>query len=96
MSKSTLATISSASSLFVSYLRRFADRKNLSSLGIFFACVVVSNPEILSLVAIISVIGIDAFLLMVLWQLRDLMLPVRVYAQVLWEKVRGLFNCKTR
>jgi hypothetical protein len=84
--------ISSAVSAALTYLRKFGSRKNLSLLGISFAVVVVSNPEILSLVAIVSVIGIDAFFMLVLWQLRDLMMPVRFYAQLLWAKCRGLLG----
>lgn len=39
--------------------------------GVLLVVVFVANPELLSLVSVIAVIGLDAFVLLLFWQLRD-------------------------
>ena len=41
--------------------------------------VFVANPELLSLVSVIAVIGLDAFVLMLFWQLRDYFRAATIY-----------------
>ena len=48
--------------------------------GLLFVVVFVANPELLSLVSVIAVIGLDAFVLLLFWQLRDYFRVAVAYA----------------
>ena len=47
--------------------------------GLLLVVVFVANPELLSFVAVIAVIGLDAFVLMLCWQLRDYFRAATIY-----------------
>lgn len=47
--------------------------------GAVLVVVFVANPELLSLVSIVAVIGLDAFVLMLFWQLRDYFRAATIY-----------------
>ena len=47
--------------------------------GLLLVVVFVANPELLSLLSIVAVIGLDAFVLMLCWQLRDYFRAATIY-----------------
>ena len=52
------------------FISRLLAAKSTKLFAIFLLIPLVANPELLSLVSVLAVIGVDAFVLMVLWQLR--------------------------
>ena len=48
--------------------------------GLLLVVMFVANPELLSLVSVIAVIGLDAFALLLFWQLRDYFRVAVAYA----------------
>ena len=47
--------------------------------GVLLVVVFVANPELLSLLSVVAVIGLDAFVLMLCWQLRDYFRAATIY-----------------
>ena len=47
--------------------------------GVLLVVVFVTNPELLALLSVVAVIGLDAFVLMLCWQLRDYFRAATIY-----------------
>jgi hypothetical protein len=60
-------------------LKRAITHKTFKYGALLLFVVFVSNPEIISLVSVISVVGLDAFLMMLIWQTRDYILLAYAY-----------------
>ena len=64
-------------------INRLIAAKSTRLFAILLVVAFIANPELLSLVSVLTVIGVDAFLVMVLWQLRGYFDIALMYASKL-------------